>query len=151
MPGERPAGGRGAIEAANSIATTPYIWGGGHGSFESSGYDCSGAVSFALHGGGFLDSPLDSTGLSTWGEPGPGRWITVYANAGHAWMIDRRPRLRHLRRRRPPLALPTRSLHRRLHRPPPTGLLDVPVISRPYGRLITGTSYVFLVRTRLVT
>ena len=76
-----------AIEAANSIATTPYIWGGGHGSFESSGYDCSGAVSFALHGGGFLESPLDSTGLETWGEPGPGQWITVYANAEHAWMI----------------------------------------------------------------
>ena len=76
-----------AIEAANAIATTPYIWGGGHGSFESSGYDCSGAVSYALHGGGFLESPLDSTGLETWGEPGPGQWITVYANAGHAWMI----------------------------------------------------------------
>ena len=76
-----------AIAAANSIATTPYIWGGGHASFESSGYDCSGAVSFALHGGGFLSSPLDSTGLETWGEPGPGRWITVYANAEHAWMM----------------------------------------------------------------
>ena len=76
-----------AIEAANSIATTPYIWGGGHGSFESSGYDCSGAVSFALNGGGFLSSPLDSTGLETWGDPGPGQWITVYANAEHAWMI----------------------------------------------------------------
>jgi cell wall-associated NlpC family hydrolase len=83
VPSEAPA----AIEAANSIATTPYIWGGGHGSFESSGYDCSGAVSFALHGGGFLESPLDSTGLETWGEPGPGQWITVYANAEHAWMI----------------------------------------------------------------
>ena len=76
-----------AISAANSIATTPYIWGGGHGSFESSGYDCSGAVSYALHGGGFLESPLDSTGLETWGEPGPGKWITVYANASHAWMV----------------------------------------------------------------
>jgi hypothetical protein len=75
------------VAAANAIATTPYIWGGGHGSFESSGYDCSGAVSYALHGGGFLESPLDSTGLSTWGEPGPGQWITVYANAGHAWMV----------------------------------------------------------------
>ncbi|HXR60574.1 MAG TPA: hypothetical protein VN732_04525 [Solirubrobacterales bacterium] len=75
------------VAAANAIATTPYIWGGGHGSFESSGYDCSGAVSYALHGGGLLESPLDSTGLSTWGEPGPGQWITVYANAGHAWMV----------------------------------------------------------------
>jgi len=87
VPSAAPAAIAAAIEAANSIATTPYIWGGGHGSFESSGYDCSGAVSFALHGGGFLESPLDSTGLETWGEPGPGKWITVYANAGHAWMI----------------------------------------------------------------
>jgi peptidoglycan hydrolase CwlO-like protein len=87
VPSEAPAAIAAAIEAANSIATTPYIWGGGHGSFESSGYDCSGAVSFALHGGGFLESPLDSTGLETWGEPGPGQWITVYANAEHAWMI----------------------------------------------------------------
>jgi peptidoglycan hydrolase CwlO-like protein len=87
VPSEAPPAIAAAIEAANSIATTPYIWGGGHGSFESSGYDCSGAVSFALHGGGFLESPLDSTGLETWGEPGPGKWITVYANSGHAWMI----------------------------------------------------------------
>ncbi len=87
VPSEAPAAIAAAIEAANSIATTPYIWGGGHGSFESSGYDCSGAVSFALNGGGFLESPLDSTGLETWGEPGPGKWITVYANAEHAWMI----------------------------------------------------------------
>jgi hypothetical protein len=75
------------IAAANQINTTPYVWGGGHGSFESSGYDCSGAVSFALNGGGFLSSPLDSTGLETWGSPGAGRWITVYANAGHAFAV----------------------------------------------------------------
>lgn len=87
VPSGAPPAVQAAIEAANSIATTPYVWGGGHGSFESSGYDCSGSVSFALNGGGFLSSPLDSTGLSTWGEPGPGQWITVYANAGHAWMI----------------------------------------------------------------
>src|SRR5436305_1054374 len=87
VPSAAPAAIAAAIEAANSIATTPYIWGGGHGSFESSGYDCSGATSFALHGGGFLESPLDSTGLETWGEPGPGQWITVYANAEHAWMV----------------------------------------------------------------
>lgn len=87
VPSAAPPAIAAAIEAANSIATTPYIWGGGHGSFESSGYDCSGSVSFALHGGGFLESPLDSTGLETWGAPGPGHWITVYANSGHAWMI----------------------------------------------------------------
>ena len=86
-PASAPQAVKEVIAAANAIATTPYIWGGGHGSFESSGYDCSGAVSYALHGGGFLESPLDSTGLSTWGEPGPGQWITVYGNAGHAWMV----------------------------------------------------------------
>jgi septal ring factor EnvC (AmiA/AmiB activator) len=86
-PASAPQSVKDVVAAANAIATTPYVWGGGHGSFESSGYDCSGAVSYALHGGGLLESPLDSTGLSTWGEPGPGRWITVYANAGHAWMV----------------------------------------------------------------
>jgi cell wall-associated NlpC family hydrolase len=87
VPTGAPPAVQAAIEAANAIATTPYVWGGGHGSFESSGYDCSGAVSYALNGGGFLDSPLDSTGLETWGDPGAGQWITVYANAGHAWMV----------------------------------------------------------------
>lgn len=87
VPSGAPPAVQAAIEAANAIATTPYVWGGGHGSFEDSGYDCSGAVSYALNGGGFLSSPLDSTGLSTWGEPGPGQWITVYANAGHAWVV----------------------------------------------------------------
>jgi peptidoglycan hydrolase CwlO-like protein len=86
-PASAPAAVQAVISAGNAIAFTPYIWGGGHGSFESSGYDCSGAVSYALHGGGFLESPLDSTGLETWGEPGPGQWITVYANAEHAWMV----------------------------------------------------------------
>jgi septal ring factor EnvC (AmiA/AmiB activator) len=82
-----PSQVQGVVAAANAIAYTPYIWGGGHASFESSGYDCSGAVSYALHGGGLLESPMDSTGLETWGEPGPGKWITVYANAEHAWMV----------------------------------------------------------------
>jgi len=86
-PASAPQAVKDVIAAANAIATTPYVWGGGHGSFESSGYDCSGAVSYALHGGGLLESPLDSTGLTTWGEPGPGRWITVYGNSGHAWMV----------------------------------------------------------------
>jgi septal ring factor EnvC (AmiA/AmiB activator) len=86
-PASAPQPVKDAVSAANAIAYTPYIWGGGHGSFEAEGYDCSGAVSYALHGGGFLESPLDSTGLETWGEPGPGKWITVYANAEHAWMV----------------------------------------------------------------
>lgn len=75
------------IAAADEIATRPYVWGGGHGSFESEGYDCSGSVSYALHGGGLLSSPEDSTGLESFGEPGPGRYITIYANAEHAYMV----------------------------------------------------------------
>jgi peptidoglycan hydrolase CwlO-like protein len=84
-PSNAPLAVRGAIAAANQIDDLPYIWGGGHGSFTASGYDCSGAVSFMLHGGGFLSSPLDSTGLEVWGDPGGGNWITVFANSGHAW------------------------------------------------------------------
>src|SRR5262249_42197150 len=86
VPPRAPGAVKAVIGAANAIATTPYVWGGGHGSFESWGYDCSGAVSYALHGGGLLEMTLNSTGLSTWGEPGPGKWITVYANEEHTWM-----------------------------------------------------------------
>ena len=75
------------IAAADEIATRPYVWGGGHGSFQSDGYDCSGSVSYALHGGGLLSSPEDSTGLESFGEPGPGKYITIYANAEHAFMV----------------------------------------------------------------
>jgi hypothetical protein len=75
------------IQAANAIARTPYKWGGGHGAWADTGYDCSGSVSFALAGAGLLGSPLDSTGFEKWGAPGPGRWITIYANAGHAFMV----------------------------------------------------------------
>jgi peptidoglycan hydrolase CwlO-like protein len=74
------------IAAGNAIATLPYIWGGGHASFQASGYDCSGSVSYALAAAGLLSAPLTSGGFESWGEPGPGKWITVYANAGHAWM-----------------------------------------------------------------
>jgi peptidoglycan hydrolase CwlO-like protein len=86
-PASAPAAVKAVIAAGNQINETPYIWGGGHGSFTSSGYDCSGAVSFVLNGGGFLSSPLDSTGLETWGAPGAGHWITVYANSGHAFAV----------------------------------------------------------------
>jgi peptidoglycan hydrolase-like protein with peptidoglycan-binding domain len=79
------------IAAADEIATRPYVYGGGHGSFESEGYDCSGSVSYALHGGGLLSSPEDSSGLESYGEAGPGKYITIYANAEHAYMtIDGR-------------------------------------------------------------
>jgi cell wall-associated NlpC family hydrolase len=74
------------VAAANQIASTPYVWGGGHGG-ASGGYDCSGSISYALAAAGLLGSPLDSTGFMSWGEAGPGQHITVYANAGHAFMI----------------------------------------------------------------
>src|SRR4051794_25241988 len=74
------------IAGGNAIAKFPYVWGGGHGSFFARGYDCSGSVSYALAAGGLLDSPLTSGALAHWGKPGPGRWITIYANAGHVDM-----------------------------------------------------------------
>jgi membrane-bound lytic murein transglycosylase B len=86
-PRDAPPAVKAAIAAANSISTTPYVWGGGHGSWYSYGYDCSGAVSFALYGAGLLDTPLTSGSLETYGEPGPGRWITIYANATHTYAV----------------------------------------------------------------
>jgi peptidoglycan hydrolase CwlO-like protein len=86
-PPGAPAAVAQVIAAGNAIATLPYVWGGGHGSFHASGYDCSGSVSYALAAAGLLTSPLDSTGFESWGLSGPGRWITVYANAGHAFMV----------------------------------------------------------------
>ena len=74
------------VAAANQIATTPYVWGGGHGG-ASGGYDCSGSISYALAAGGLLSGSLDSSGFMSWGDAGPGRRITVYANAGHAFMV----------------------------------------------------------------
>lgn len=84
-PPDAPEAVKGAINAANTIVGRPYIWGGGHGSWYSHGYDCSGAVSFALFGGGLIPRPLTSSDLMRWGAPGPGRWITVYANPGHTF------------------------------------------------------------------
>jgi cell wall-associated NlpC family hydrolase len=86
-PRSAPPAVKAAIAAANSISTTPYVWGGGHGSWYSYGYDCSGAVSFALYGAGLLDTPLTSGSLENYGEPGPGRWITIYANATHTYAV----------------------------------------------------------------
>ena len=74
------------IEAGNAIARTPYKWGGGHGRFLDTGYDCSGSVSFALYAAGLIGGPSDSSGLMSWGKPGKGKWITIYANAGHVYM-----------------------------------------------------------------
>ena len=86
-PAGAPAAVAEVIAAGNAIATLPYVWGGGHGSFHANGYDCSGSVSYALAAAGLLSSPLDSTGFESWGDPGPGQWITVYANSGHAFMV----------------------------------------------------------------
>jgi len=87
-PADAPAQVQTAIAAANAIHTLPYVWGGGHRTFFDSGYDCSGAVSYVLHAAGLLASPMTSGGLATsWGVPGKGRWITVYGNASHAYMV----------------------------------------------------------------
>jgi hypothetical protein len=85
-PGAPPAVVQ-TIRAANRIAGRPYRWGGGHQRFADSAYDCSGAVSFALHGAGLVLSPLDSRAFTRWGQAGPGGWITVYANGRHAFMM----------------------------------------------------------------
>jgi hypothetical protein len=85
-PANAPRPVRKAIAAANRIHTRPYIWGGGHARFKSRGYDCSGAVSYVLHAAGILRSPMASGPLMSWGSPGIGQWITVYANKTHAWM-----------------------------------------------------------------
>jgi hypothetical protein len=87
-PADAPANIQAAIAAGNAIHTYPYHWGGGHRSFTDTGYDCSGAVSYVLHAAGFLSSPEPSGPLAaSWGTPGKGRWITVYANASHAYMV----------------------------------------------------------------
>jgi hypothetical protein len=76
-----------AIWAGNQLQGLPYEYGGGHQSFIDTGYDCSGTVSYALHGAGLLETPMDSSDLEGWGEEGPGQWITVYTNPGHAYAV----------------------------------------------------------------
>jgi peptidoglycan hydrolase-like protein with peptidoglycan-binding domain len=85
-PADAPAAVKGVIAAGNRIASMPYVYGGGHGTWNDNGYDCSGSVSYALHGGGLINTQLDSTSFESWGARGSGRWITVYANSGHAYM-----------------------------------------------------------------
>ena len=75
------------VAAANRITDKPYVYGGGHGTWDDVGYDCSGSVSYALHGAGLLSAPEDSTELESYGSPGPGRWITIYADSGHTWIV----------------------------------------------------------------
>lgn len=86
-PESAPDAVKEAIWAANEIVGKPYVYGGGHRSFKSRGYDCSGTVSYALNGGDLLDSPLDSSSFMRWGEAGEGEWITVYTNPGHAFVV----------------------------------------------------------------
>jgi peptidoglycan hydrolase CwlO-like protein len=85
-PAGAPAAVREMVAAGNAIATLPYIWGGGHGSFVSPGYDCSGSVSYVLAAAGLLSSPEVSGDFESYGDPGPGQWVTIYANAGHVWI-----------------------------------------------------------------
>jgi hypothetical protein len=86
-PADAPVAVQRAIFAANKLQHKPYIYGGGHGSFKSRGYDCSGTVSYALHGAKLLRSPLDSSSFMSWGRRGAGQWITVYTNPGHAYAV----------------------------------------------------------------
>jgi hypothetical protein len=90
--GSTPSGGlpirvRRIIAAGDRIAHMPYKYGGGHGRWEDSGYDCSGSVSYALHGAGLLSSALDSSGFMRWGASGRGRWVTIYAHPSHVYMV----------------------------------------------------------------
>ena len=86
-PAGAPKSVQAAIRAGNKIAKKPYKWGGGHALLEDSGYDCSGSVSYALRGGRLMTSAMASTGFMSWGRRGPGRWVTIRANAGHVYMV----------------------------------------------------------------
>jgi cell wall-associated NlpC family hydrolase len=86
-PLEAPPEVRAIFEAGNTIARSPYKWGGGHGKWQDNGYDCSGSVSYALAAAGLLNTPLASGPLMRWGKPGKGKWITLYSNPGHVFMV----------------------------------------------------------------
>jgi hypothetical protein len=91
-PPSAPARLAALIRGANEVARKPYVYGGGHGRnageiWEDSAYDCSGSVSYALATAGYIQGPMDSSSLARWGRPGPGKWVTIYANAGHAFMV----------------------------------------------------------------
>ena len=86
-PSRAPENVKNAVWAANSLRRKPYVWGGGHGSFYDSGYDCSASVSYALHAAGLIAAPLPSSDLMRYGERGRGRWITIYSRPGHTFAI----------------------------------------------------------------
>ncbi|MEA2283454.1 MAG: hypothetical protein QOK21_4061 [Solirubrobacteraceae bacterium] len=86
-PANAPAQVTSVIAAANRIVGKPYKYGGGHATWEDTGYDCSGSESYALHGGGFVKAPLTSSSYESWGRAGRGTWITSYANSGHSYLV----------------------------------------------------------------
>jgi hypothetical protein len=86
-PASAPPAVKAMIEAANRIRHRPYVWGGGHRSWNSRGYDCSGSVSYAMHAAGLLESPLDSTGFMRWGGGGGGSWVRIYASKEHVFAV----------------------------------------------------------------
>jgi hypothetical protein len=86
-PASAPQEVKEIIAWGNKIHSKPYKYGGGHGRWNDSGYDCSGSISYALHGAGLLNTSLDSTGFMSWGAAGKGRWVTIYAHGGHAYMV----------------------------------------------------------------
>ncbi len=86
-PADAPEQVKAIIAAGNEIATKPYKYGGGHGKWNDTGYDCSGSMSYAFHGAGMLDRALDSSGFMSWGEAGKGQWVTIYAKGSHAYMV----------------------------------------------------------------
>jgi Putative peptidoglycan binding domain len=86
-PASAPEEVKAIIAAGNKIASKPYKYGGGHGRWRDSGYDCSGSISYVLHAAGLLDTALDSSGFMSWGERGRGEWVTIRSNPGHAYMI----------------------------------------------------------------
>jgi len=86
-PASAPPEVQAIIAAGNEIHDKPYKYGGGHGRWRDTGYDCSGSMSYAFHGAGMLDQALDSTGFMSWGERGKGQWVTTYANSGHSYMV----------------------------------------------------------------
>jgi hypothetical protein len=86
-PANAPAAVKAMIAAGNAIHDRPYKYGGGHGRWNDTGYDCSGSMSYVLHAAGLLDQALDSTGFMSWGDAGKGQWVTNYANSGHSYMV----------------------------------------------------------------
>ncbi len=86
-PASAPPQVQAIIAAGNQIASKPYKYGGGHGKWNDSGYDCSGSVSYALHGAGLLEDALPSGSFTDWGDAGPGQWVTIYAKSSHIFMV----------------------------------------------------------------